>query len=57
MKNFVSTVRARVRQPEFSMRNVIKAAAKLYVVAAVTMFLVGFFFAIFQGASLMSWAT
>ena len=57
MKNFVSTVRARIRQPEFSMRNVIKAAAKLYVVAAVTMFLLGFFFAIFQGAGLISWAT
>jgi hypothetical protein len=43
MRNLVSAARNRVRQPEISVRNGIKVGVKLYVVAAILMFLLGFF--------------
>jgi hypothetical protein len=49
MKNLVTAARTWVRQPEISIRNGIKMGVRLYAVAAMLMFLLGFFATIYQG--------
>lgn len=48
MRNLLLAARNWARQPETSMRNGIKLGVKLYVVAAMLMFLLGFFATISQ---------
>ena len=50
MINLLSAARNWVRQPDISVRNGIKVGVKLYVVAAVLMFMIGFVATIYQGA-------
>jgi len=51
MKNLVSAARAWIRQPENSIKDGIKTGIKIYVMAAMLMFLLGFSATIYQGLS------
>ena len=50
MRNLLTAARNWARQPEISVRNSIKVGVKLYMVAAVLMFMIGFVATLYQGA-------